>query len=391
MSEPYALLIVGGGPAGLSAARAFRDGGGHGAVAIVTDEQRMPYRRPPLTKELLRGEIDERELALEPERWLDQHGVSLIAGRAMALDPGRMRITLSGGRTLDCRRCLLATGAEPTRLPIVGADDPSVLVVRTVEHVRELQRRLAPGEPVLVLGSGFIGCELAASLALRGQAVSLISDEPSPNQRRLGDQAGERIAGWLRQLGIRLLLDATVERISRRGDELQVIAGPRQLCARTIVMATGVSPRGELLGDATPLVGGAVAVDASMRTPLPHLFAAGDVACAQNASAGRALHVEHWGDALEQGTIAGRTAAGIPARWRAVPGFWSTIGHRTLKYAAWGDGYDRARLTPRSDSGSFTVWYERDRELVGVLTHDADEDYERGQELIASHAPPPLR
>jgi NADPH-dependent 2,4-dienoyl-CoA reductase/sulfur reductase-like enzyme len=116
------------------------------------------------------------------------------------------------------------------------------------------------------------------------------------------------------------------------------------------------------------------------------VFAAGDVCRAQNVAAGRPLRVEHWGDALTQGEIAGASAAGKQAAWDEVPGFWSTIGSRTLKYAAWGDGFDQARLE-RHVGGGFTVWYAREGQVVGVLTHEADADYERGSELIKQGAP----
>ena len=130
MSEPYALLIVGGGPAGLAAARAFRGASGVGKVAIVADEHRIPYERPPLTKDLLRGESSEEALPIEPEPWLTHQRVDLVAGRVVALDPGRRVASLSGGRELPYETCVLATGAEPTRLAgprrrsSAGAGDP---------------------------------------------------------------------------------------------------------------------------------------------------------------------------------------------------------------------------------------------------------------------------
>ena len=383
MTDAYELLVVGGGPAGLSAARGYRDAGGRGPVAIVADEQRMPYRRPPLTKELLRGEIDESELALEEERWLVEQGVALIAGRAVALDAESREVALSGGRVLRYGTCLLATGAEPVRLPVPGADDPGVRVVRSLDHVRELTARLTPGDPVVVIGSGFLGCEIAASLTMRGQRVSLVSDEPSPNARRLGPEAGRLIEGWLAALGVSLTLDAEVARIERRDGALHVIAGPAPVRAPVVVMATGVAPRGELLVPTGALLrDGAIPVDASMRTAVDGILAAGDVARAHNVTAGRALRVEHWGDALQQGSIAGSVAAGVDAAWSDVPGFWSTIGTRTLKYAAWGDGYDTSSLEPAVDGEGFTVWYGREGRLVGVLAHDVDESYARGRELI---------
>jgi NADPH-dependent 2,4-dienoyl-CoA reductase/sulfur reductase-like enzyme len=154
-----------------------------------------------------------------------------------------------------------------------------------------------------------------------------------------------------------------------------------------VVMPTGVAPRAELAAaaGARRAESGAIAVDAAMRTSRDDLLAAGDVTFAHNAAAERSLRVEHWGDALGQGAVAGRTAAGRDAAWDAVPGFWSTIGTRTLKHAAWGDGFDAVRLDEHADGG-FTAWYGRDGRVVGVLAHRADDDYERGRELIAAGA-----
>ena len=192
MTGAFELVILGGGPAGLSAARGYRAAGGTGPVAIVTDEHRMPYRRPPLTKDLLRGESTEAELPLEDETWLGAHAVDLISGRAATLDADARCVTLSGGRRLEYRRCVIATGAEPTRLDVPGADDPAVRVVRALDHVRELQRRLNGDEAVVVIGSGFIGCEIASSLRIRGHPR-----EPgvrrAPAERRSPGRGGGRV------------------------------------------------------------------------------------------------------------------------------------------------------------------------------------------------------
>jgi 3-phenylpropionate/trans-cinnamate dioxygenase ferredoxin reductase component len=386
VSDRIELLIVGAGAAGLAAARAYRELRRDGAVAIIGDEYRMPYERPPLTKELLRGEVGFDQLAIEDAHWLTEQRVQLIGGRAVTLDADDRTVSLSGGRELSYVTCLLATGAEPTRLPIPGADDPRVHVVRTADHVRHLLERLTDGARVAVIGSGFIGCEIAASLRMRGHPVELVSDEAAPNAGRLGDEAAAIIAGWLRQSGVKLHLGTAVERLEHHRDAGIVVAGERQVEADVIVMASGVSPRSELASQAgLELQDGAVAVDASMRTDRVGLLAAGDVCQAYNLTAGRALSVEHWGDALTQGEIAGTNAAGTEAGWDSVPGFWSTIGSHTLKYAAWGDGYQTTHLE-RYHDGAFTAWYGTDGTIVGVLTHHRDEDYERGSELIAQGA-----
>jgi NADPH-dependent 2,4-dienoyl-CoA reductase/sulfur reductase-like enzyme len=389
MTVRYGLLIVGGGPAGMAAARAFRAAGDDRPVALVSDEWRMPYNRPPLSKELFRAEIDESELPLESEAWLEQQRVGLVGGRAVALDAGAHQVTLSGGRRLDYETCLLATGAEPVRLPLPGADHPAVRTLRSLEDLRELKRRLDPDAPVAVIGSGFIGCEIAASLRMLGHPVALISDETAPNVGRLGDEAAARIGEWLRAMGLELRLGHAVDAIARRDGELCVRSGETEVAARIVIMAAGVAPRAELAAFAgAELDRGAVAADAGLRTSLPDVLAAGDVCAAVNVAAGRRLHVEHWGDALGQGELAGRRAAGEDVQWAQVPGFWSMIGEHTLKYAAWGDGFTdtRRETTP---AGGFTVSYGRDGRHAGVLAHRADATYDRGRELIAEGAPWP--
>jgi NADPH-dependent 2,4-dienoyl-CoA reductase/sulfur reductase-like enzyme len=226
---------------------------------------------------------------------------------------------------------------------------------------------------------------------MRGHAVTLLSDEPAPNCRRLGDEAATRIATWLRDDGVTLHFGDAVEAIEHHDGELVVSTGAARARAGVVVMASGVSPCVELAVVAgVPTREGAVPVDASMRTAVDGILAAGDVCWAHNLAAGRPLRVEHWGDALAQGeiagrTAAGRTAAGRDAAWREVPGFWSTIGTRTLKHAAWGDGYDDARFVAHGDG--FTVCYGQAGALVGVLTHGADGNYDRGREAIAQGAP----
>jgi NADPH-dependent 2,4-dienoyl-CoA reductase/sulfur reductase-like enzyme len=259
-----------------------------------------------------------------------------------------------------------------------------------LQHVRELLGHLHDGDAVVVIGSGFIGCEISSSLRHRGHPVTLVSDEPGPQQTRLGEEVAARLAGWLRADGVELRLGAAVDALCPGpGDGLRVQAGDVDVPATRVVLAGGAVPRLQLArAVGLPIDGGGVVADAAMRTPREDILVAGDIAFARNRAAGRPLRVEHWGEALAQGEVAGRSAAGQTAAWEAVPGFWSTIGTRTLKQAAWGDGHDAVQLTPHPD-GAFTARYVSGGRLVGVLTHDRDQDYERGQDEIARAAQAP--
>ncbi|HEY6525567.1 MAG TPA: FAD-dependent oxidoreductase, partial [Solirubrobacteraceae bacterium] len=189
--------------------------------------------------------------------------------------------------------------------------------------------------------------------------------------------------------GVGTHLGAPVQSIERADGAIVVTTARERLVGDLVVMATGVAPRSELAAQAgLELDGGAIPVSAVMRSAHDGLLAAGDVCRADNLAAGRPLRVEHWGDALGQGKIAGQTVAGVEAGWDEVPGFWSTIGTRVLKYAAWGDGFDATQLR-RGENGAFAAWYGREGLIAGVLTHERDDDYDRGRELIAQGAPWP--
>lgn len=387
------LLVIGGGPAGHTAAGAYRAAGGTGGVVLLTADSRLPYNRPPLSKDLLRGEAEPGDVGLEDAAWYAERAIEVRRGRAAALDPEARRVTLEDGAELTYDVCVLATGADPVRPPVDGADLPGVHVLRTVDHALALRDRARPDARVVVVGSGFIGCEAAASLRARGCAVSLLSAEPAPQEARLGPDVAARLAGWLEEAGVEARYEASVAAIAGGSDgtPLHVEASRgAALDADLVLLAVGVRPATGLARDAGLALGEGdeVLVQSTMRTGADGLLACGDCSRARHAVAGRPLHVEHWGDALAQGEVAGTVAAGDEAEWRTVPGFWSTIGERTLKYAAWGDGFDDVRIREHGD-GAFTAWYGADGRCVGVLTHGRDEDYDGGRELIEQGAPLP--
>jgi NADPH-dependent 2,4-dienoyl-CoA reductase/sulfur reductase-like enzyme len=258
--------------------------------------------------------------------------------------------------------------------------------MREMPDSEQIAERVQAGTHALVIGSGFIGCEIAASLARIGAHITLISQEDAPQRERLGLATALRIGDWLRELGVDVVTGAEVRAIE--DGRAALLEDGRRFEGEWVLLGTGARPRGGLAEKAdVPVEGGAVLVDAQMRA-CERLLAVGDVAFAENASAGRRLRVEHWGDALAHGEIAGKTLAGEAVAWEDVPGFWSTIGEHTLKHAAWGDGHDSSELVGHDD-GAFTVWYARSGSLVGVLTSGQDRDYERGRDLIRRGAQSP--
>ena len=382
-----ALVVIGGGPAGLAAARGFRDAGGRGPVVMLAREARAPYNRPPLTKDYLRGEAGGEELPLEAPEWFRDNEVRLEVGvPAVALDSEARVVTTEKRGELSFERCVLATGSRPRRPRLPGADDPAVRTIRTVEDSDAL-RSLGPAHKVVIVGSGFIGCEAAVSLAMRDVEVELVTDEDAPQAARLGADVGERLAAWMREAGVVLRLGCPVTAIEPGAGGVELEKGAR-LEGSAVVLALGIEPDIALAQTAgLELDDGRVACDEAGRTSAEGVLAAGDVARLHNPGAGRRLTVEHWGEALSQGEVAGRTAAGSEARWDAVPGFWSTLGDRTIKQAAWGDGHDEIRV--RDGEDGWTAWYGAEGRCVGVLTHERDEDYERGSELVAAGEPLP--
>lgn len=382
-----ALLVIGGGPAGLAAARAYRENHGAGRVVIVSAESHAPYQRPPLSKDYLRGESGEDELPLVPLDWYDDHQVELLLGSTVRGLDVSGRAVLEDGRALEFDRAVVATGSVPLPPPIPGGE--RALLLRSRPDASRLRAVAAQASSAVVIGSGFIGCEAAVSLALRGLSVDLVTPEGLPQEKRLGTAVGERIADWLRAAGVRLHLGTSVRELPDARSVLLDSGTP--LRADFVLAATGARPAtGVARSAGLAMVGNRVAVGSDMRTSSDLIAAVGDIAFAHNDAAGRHLGVEHWGEAERMGEIAGTVLAGGRASWSRAPGFWSGIGDHTLKQAAWGDGWDDARLVDHGDD-SFTVWYSRAGRCVGVLTHRADDDYLLGTARVEAGLPSPDR
>jgi 3-phenylpropionate/trans-cinnamate dioxygenase ferredoxin reductase subunit len=373
------LIVIGSGPAGVSAAESFRDHNNTEPVTIFTTDADIPYARPPLSKEYL------REIELHEAQWYAERSIELVHGASVeSIDVAERFVVVNGGRH-RYRSLVVACGARPSPPPVPGGDSAAQL--RSHADAVALRRAAAGVESAVIIGAGFIGCEAAASLAMRGLSVTVVAPDDAPQMKRLGQQAADRLLGLLKDAGVRYIGGVQVEAIR---DGSVVLDNGTAVDTDLVVAATGVEPVSDLAAAAGLKVDQSrIVVGADMQTSTEGVYAAGDVALAYNATARRHLAVEHWQDAIDQGAIAGAVASGQEAEWTGVPGFWSTIGETTVKYHAWGDGYGYSRLIEHENG--FTVWYEFDGATVGVLTCNADDDYDLGEHLISERKPAPLR
>ena len=376
------LIVIGSGPAGVGAAEAFRTHNESTPVRLISADSALPYERPPLSKDFLRGETD--DVALHPPSWFAERDIELVQGVEVDKIDADGGFAVIDGTQHFYTALVLATGATPSPLHVAGGE--RAFLLRSLSDAQRLRTAAADAQSAVVVGAGFIGCEAAASLARRGVSVTLVAPQDVPQEKRLGRAAGQQLLRLVEESGARYVGGVSVDAI--HDGDVQLSNGARVDCD-LVLAAAGVVPNSGVADAAGLDVDQSrVLVGADMATTAPHIFAAGDVAFAYNTSAGRRIATEHWQDAADQGAIAGASAAGVEAAWDSVPGFWTTIGDSDVKYHAWGDGFASSRLLLHKDG--FTVWYERDDATVGVLTLNADDDYDLGERLVKEGSPAPV-
>lgn len=373
---------MGSGPAGVAAAESFREHDADTPVRIFSADVDLPYARPPLSKEYLRGETD--DVALHPQRWFDDRAIEFRCGAPVDRVDIAERAVHVGDQRHVFETLILACGAAPEPPPFPGGH--GALLLRSLADARALRGAAGDAGSAVVIGAGFIGCEAAASLARRGIPTTLVAPESLPQEKRLGGEAAARLRDLVTAAGARHVGGVSVQEITDAGVRLD--SGVTIDCD-LVLAATGVAPQNRIAADAgLQIRESRIVVGSDMATSVPGVYAAGDVALALHEIAGRPVSIEHWQDATDQGAIAGANAAGRQVKWDAVPGFWTSIGDATLKYHAWGDGYERSRMLDHGDS--FTVWYDSGNAVVGVLTYNADDDYDLGERLIVERRPAPV-
>ncbi|MFE7955792.1 NAD(P)/FAD-dependent oxidoreductase [Streptomyces sp. NPDC057413] len=367
------ITVVGASLAGLSTVRALRAEGYDGGIFVVGEERHLPYDRPPLSKDFLKGDIDADALALGDADEYDSLGVEWLLGeRAVRLDPADRSLTLSGGRRLRTDGVVIATGASPRTLP--GTDGlAGVHTLRTLDDARALRAELLDGLPrVVVIGAGFIGAEVASTAHRLGLHVTVVEALDVPLERQLGRTMGLVCASLHTDHGVRLLTGTGVAGLSGTDRVTGVrLADGRELPADIVVVGVGVRPATDWLAGSGVPVDDGVVCDAGCATGIPGVVAVGDVARCPHPFTGRHARIEHWSNAGEQARTAARTLlTGVPAAAPiTAPYFWSDQYQVRIQLAGHvAPGAEPEIVDGDVDSRTFTAVFRRADTPVAVLS-----------------------
>jgi 3-phenylpropionate/trans-cinnamate dioxygenase ferredoxin reductase subunit len=369
MPNDQTHIIVGASLTGAKAAETLRQNGFEGRIVVIGAEDERPYERPPLSKDYLRGEVEREKVYVHDEGFYAEHDIELRLGReAVRLDTSNNELELDDGDRLRYDRLLLATGAEPRRLSMRGADLDGVFYLRSVEDSDTLRKRLDGGGSVVVVGAGWIGSEVAASARQRGLEVTVVEPASVPLERVLGAELGGVYRDIHTDHGVRMLLGTAVEAFEGYPAVERVRTDDgRELECDFVVVGVGVEPRTRLAAEAGIAVDNGVVVDAQLQTSVPGVFAAGDVANAHHPFYSEHIRVEHWANALNQGPAAARNMLGQRDPYERLPYFFSDQYDVGMEYTGFARSWDRVVFRGDPATREFVAfWLVEDRVVAGM-------------------------
>jgi 3-phenylpropionate/trans-cinnamate dioxygenase ferredoxin reductase subunit len=384
-TSPETFVIAGAGLAGAKAAETLREQGFDGRIVLIGDEPERPYERPPLSKEYLRGEADEKPYVHAKSFYAD-NGIELLTStRVTGVEVGLQELLLEGDRHLGYDRLLIATGSVPRRLGVDGADLDGIHYLRTVADSAAIGERIASGQRLVVVGSGWIGAEIAASARQKGAEVTMLEMASLPLERVLGPEVGQIYLDLHRDHGVEFLPETTVERFEGEGSVERVItADGARIETEFVVVGIGVAPRTGLVEGAGLQIDNGIAVDERLESSVPGVFAAGDVANAHHPFYGRRVRVEHWATALNQGPIAARAMLGERGTYEEIPYFFSDQYDVGMEYAGNATEWDEVVFRGDVAAREFVAFWLKDERLVAGLNMNVWDVNETIQDLIRS-------
>jgi NADPH-dependent 2,4-dienoyl-CoA reductase/sulfur reductase-like enzyme len=383
VSQNEKFVIVGAGLAGASAAETLRSEGFDGSIDLIGAESHRPYIRPPLSKEYLSGKDELEKAFVHPEDWYATNNVNLRTGTtASSVDKVAHTVTLSDGDSIHYDKLLLTTGSSPRRLPLPGTDLDGVYYLRTLDDSKALHSILeAGGKRLVLIGSGWIGMEVAATAKTLGNDVTILERDPIPLAVALGDDLGQMFADVHEKQGVILRMSLTVASIV--GAEGRVtgvrIDGGEVVPADLVLVGIGAIPNVELAKAAGLEVDNGIVTDESMRTSDPDIYAAGDVANAYHPVAKMRLRSEHWANALKGGPVAAKAMLGQSVSYDEIPYFYTDQFDIGMEYSGFGPMTKGAELVYRGDPDShefIVFWLAGGKVVAGMNVNvwDVNED-----------------
>jgi 3-phenylpropionate/trans-cinnamate dioxygenase ferredoxin reductase component len=362
------FVIVGAGLAGAKAAETLRQEGFDGRLVLVGDEPERPYERPPLSKDYLRGETGDKPYVHSENFYRDNQIELRTSTRVTGLGPGMRELLLEGDRRLDYDRLLLTTGAVPRRLDVPGAALEGIHHLRTLADSERIGERIESGQRLVVVGSGWIGAEIAASARQKGCEVTVIEMSSLPLERVLGPEVGQIYLDLHRDHGVEFLPETTVERFEGEGSVERVLTRDgASIETQFVVVGVGVAPRTGLVETAGIRIDNGVVVDERLESSVPGVFAAGDVANAHHPFYGRRIRVEHWANALNQGPVAARAMLDKPASYDEIPYFFSDQYDVGMEYSGFATSWDEVVFRGDVPGREFVAfWLADDRIVAGM-------------------------
>jgi 3-phenylpropionate/trans-cinnamate dioxygenase ferredoxin reductase subunit len=382
------VVIVGASTAGRSAAVTLREVGYSGEVLLVGEEPHPPYDRPQLSKQYLSGEAALDDV-IKPLRLTPEHGVEARLGtRALRVLPEERAVELEGGERVRYDRLLLATGVRNRRLPVSGAGLEGVLDLRDLAASERIRAAVRPGCRAVVVGMGFIGCEVAASLRRLGAEVTAVEPLAVPLERSLGEVVGRVVEGLHRDHGVDLRLGEGVVGFEGCGRVERVLTrSGRHIDCDLVVVGVGVEPAVETVAGTAVRLDDGVVVDEGCRTSVPGVFAAGDVARHHHPVAGRRIRVEHWQSAIGQGRVAARNMLGQAVVHDEIPWFWSDQYDCNLQYAGFAGPWDELAVRGSLERRAFVGFYLSEGRVVAAVAINQGRDLRRTVPLIRAGTP----
>jgi len=367
-------LVIGGGLAGVQAARQIREGDTAGSIVVVGQEPYAPYDRPPLTKDFLRGEKTEEQLIFDPESFYRERGIDLVLGLAVReLDAPGKKAWLTSGDVLVFEKALIATGGRPVRLGLAGADLPGVHYLRTLDDSRAIAAEAIRGRRAVIIGGGFIGLELSASLTQKGVSVAVVEASPHIWARFADPSLAGFVQEYCARRGITFYTHERVSEIRGEGRPSTVVTrAGRELPCDFVCVGVGIVPNVELAQEAGLLVDNGVVVNEFLQSSHPDIYAAGDVASYLDPVFGKRRRVEHWGHAEYSGQLAGRNMVGAREPYDLLTYVWSDIFDLHLEFAGDESEHDQVLVRGRQEDGAFTVLYLKDGALRAYFAVNGD-------------------